>query len=144
MKRFLFMLFCLVILTSCSKDDRSEVEDVFYQYPGTVATLVDQHNKEIIDGLKLKVTYTLGLENFMPTAAAFENYLSSYPKQDDEKRRLHIELTEKTQIYEKRGDRITKVSPAVLEAGTDVQLWLRVYPEYTTFIEAVQIVVNRD
>lgn len=136
MRRILCLLFSLCfLLAGCNSNIDEIPAHELYQYSGEVISLVNQHGKEI-EPYKIKINFTLGLRNFIPTESIFETYNNVYQEDSEER---FIEITMNTTIYEVEGNKKTLIDALDLTNGRKVEFWVRPHPKSSSFVEAIEI-----
>ncbi|KIL36011.1 hypothetical protein SD71_11860 [Cohnella kolymensis] len=151
-KKLVGLLGILFLLSSCSLNNTEMQEEILYHYTGEFIGLVDQRKEPVNE--EYGIAYTLNMDKFYVTEPVFEKYNATYPK--DFQGFRHIDFTERTKVYIRKGNTKTLISPLKLNEFAkplprnpntkyqELEVWIKPYKKMDSAIEAVEVVVLQD
>ena len=132
------ILFLLIWFgTACANQSSNQENELSYRHTGDFITLIDQRKEPI--NKKMKVEYTLQMENFNPSEKVFDKYNSQFPEVNYEYK--HVDITKGTKVYEIQHN-VRKLVPVEnIRESKKLELWIKPYKLSEYMIEAVEIYI---
>lgn len=134
MRKLLIVLLIVLITAACSQNLDDEVS---YKYTGDFVSIVDQRKEPI--NKSMKIEYTLQIKNFNPSEQVFETYTSQFNQANGDYR--HIELTQRTKVYEVHENERKEVPAMNIEASKHLEVWIKPYHLSNYHIEVLEVYI---